>query len=85
MRRDTFREMVARLGAKVGGLCVGGLAVCVTYRLANSTIQTWAERNKYSDQRIAERLERLHKVNLENACVQREKADGMFNIGCNAS
>ena len=48
--------MVARLGARLGRLCVGGLAVCVSYRLANSTIELWAERTKYSKHRVAERI-----------------------------
>ena len=47
--------MAARVVARAGRVCVGGLAVYVSYRTSNSLIESWCERSKYSDRSLAER------------------------------
>ena len=44
------------MAATVGKLFVGGAAVYLSYRLSNATIDSLAERKKFTDKTIAERL-----------------------------
>ena len=77
------------MAARVGKVIVGGLAVCVSYRLSNSTIETWSERKRFSHQRMEERLRQRpapvdlrRDVMLERAGAAREKFDVVVVADC---